>query len=406
MQTVSTIDWNDTGAVEAARANRDANLAKIETTGINASVEEILAWRQAHIDNEVTWRPSVALLIDHVVGTLLSAIRACRSIALLRPDAERPLVSFPTHETILDGRGFVFGDIVLPVHDVHWNPERPEGVYHDDQLVILLSASGEESDAHHAVLRERLDAWRDAGRTLLLSIDDETTEIGSDMLYAYGASLSVAGDAMNLDDIAMLLGEAGPTKYATGEDLRIMTLSGRQIDIAPISTIDPSTSEGIDLLSRTINADFHSIYSDIANAKDLGRAAMLLPSVKRVVVKASDLKPMHRETAARDASGRPQKVVILDWTPGRDVNAQDVTRAAWSAYILSLRASEQAGINERCHVSPPTLADAAAAHVESIGARSTPHDCVYGSGECYWELSDAKFDASTGTLTLIPLMGS
>lgn len=413
MQT--TPDFSRTVDIDKLRAERDAKLTSITPISfMNSTADQIEAWRRSHVAAEVSRHPHVDALSRKILDALTFAVKEDRCVGIEHPDAEGGFVYFQPTKTVLDSRGFTFGDVTIELHRVDWharNPSDPIVVWSDRGRIILHATPFEESCAMYDELSKTLDGWREAGEELLLDIDGETTTIDSNLLYAYGLSLSIAGDVMNLDDIACISSQHGPENYALGRDVRILTTYGRRIRIAPTSSLDLSTPEGIDVASRSINADFGTIYRDIATGIDLGREAVSLPGVKRIVVLADDLAPMERAYAEWNGRSPSPKydtpvVTLLDWTPAGPVNMLDVTRATWSAYILSLKASEDLGLNERCHVSPPSLADSAKNHLAAVGAVPTPHDCVYGSGECYWELSELEFDASTGTLTITPSMGS
>lgn len=398
--------------ITAAREARDASLSNIVPMPLaGATDEQVAAWRRAQVSVEASFEPYVADLCDKLLAVLKSAIADGRMIAIERPRATPDLVSFKAHDAVLDRRGVTFGDVTIPLHEVQPGAGEPVRLWTAQGGLMLHAPTHGQSAALHAELRERLARWRATDETLLLCIDGETTTIGSSQLHAYGLSLSLRGDPMDLGDISVIADQHGPDKYALGQDLRIVTASGTRIDIAPLSELDLSVQEDIDTASRFVNADFFSIYRPMATERDLGRQAVALPGVKRIVVTTADLAPMQRAYEKWDPSTplpeyeRPV-VTILDWTPDAPVNVLDVTRAAWSAYILSLKASEDLGLNDRCHVSPPLLAESAATHVALIGAVSTPHDCVYGSSACYWELSQIEFDAADGTLTISPQMGS
>lgn len=442
------------------RADRDARLASIEPRHLHGMTEaEIRDWRDLHASVEVTWQPKLAVgpMIDHVLAVLKRAALACRPVSLYRwGDTGPKAVVGWFQDVVLDAKGFSFGGATIRLHDTHWNEELPDGVSVDDGLNYgLLVHSGDERVDLHKSLRDALDAWRTTADEMIVSIDGVQTRLRSEAVVAHGLSLSTDGTVLDLQGIGRFDLTDGDTMRSPTIMLQAMTDDGHVVAIAPVSTIHPADAGALTRLGKVINADFGSIYVDMAGIGDVGRSAILLPGVDRIAVVARDLGPMERayaaldterqaqndlddaayeiaeamptateeQRSARDAAmqaledklsspfSRPEYeqgglIEILAWEPGRAIDALDATRAAWSAYVLSLKASQDLGLNDRCHVSPPHLADVARTHAESIGAIATPHDCVYGSSECFWEHSELSYDPASRTLTIQPQMGS
>ena len=442
------------------RTDRDARLASIEPRHLHGMTEaEIRDWRDLHASVEVTWQPKLAVgpMIDHVLTVLGRAAVACRPVSLYRwGDTGPKAVVMRYEDVVLDAKGFSFGDATIRLHDTHWDEELPDSVSVGDGLGHgLLVHSGDERGALHQSLRDALDAWRATADEMIVSIDGVQERLPSQAVVAYGLSLTTGGKPIDMQGIASFHLTEGDRMSSPTVMLQAMTDDGHVVSIAPVSTIHPTDADGLARLGEAINADFGSIYVDMPGIDDVGRSAIQLPGVDRIVVVARDLGPMERAYAALDAEKKTQSdlddaayelaeamptateeqrsardaamqaledkisspfsrpeyeegglIEILRWEPGRAIDALDATRAAWSAYVLSLKASQDLGLNDRCHVSPPRLADVARAHADGIGAVATPHDCVYGSDACFWELSDLSYDPASRTLTIQPQMGS
>lgn len=442
------------------RADRDARLASIEPRHLHGMTEdEIRDWRDIHASVEVTWQPKLAVgpMIDHVLAILDRAATTCRPVSVYRwSDTGPKAVVGWFQDVILDAKGFSFGDATIRLHDTHWNEEAPDTVSVDDGLSYgLLVHSGNERGDLHESLRDALKAWRSTADEMIVSIDGVQKRLPSEAVVAYGLSLSTDGAVLDLQGIGRFDLTGGDSMRSPTVMLQAMTDDGHVVSIAPVSTIHPTDAQGLTRLGTAINADFGSIYVDMPGIGDVGRSAIQLPGIDRIVVVARDLGPMERAYAALDAEKQMQNelddaayelaeamptateeqrsardaamqaledkvsaafsrpeyeqgglIEILAWEPGRAIDALDATRAAWAAYVLSLKASQDLGLNDRCHVSPPHLADVARAHVDAIGAAATPHDCVYGSDACFWEISELSYDPASRTLTIQPQMGS
>lgn len=441
------------------RADRDARLASIEPRHLHGMTEaEIRDWRDLHASVEVTWQPKLGLgpMIDHVLAILERAAVTCRPVSLYHWGDTGPKATVGwLQDIVLDAKGFTFGGLTIPLHDMHWDDQHPDTVPLVGRGFGLLVHSDEGRGDLHQSLRDALDAWRATADEMIISIDGVQQRLPSEAVVAYGLSLTTGQKPIDLQGIGHFVLTEGDRMSSPTVMLQAMTDDGHVISIAPVSTIHPTDAEGLARLGNAINADFGSIYVDMPGIGDVGRSAIQLPGVDRIVVVARDLAPMERAYAALDAEKQAQNelddaayelaqamptateeqrsardaamqaledkvtspfsrpeyeegglIEILAWEPGRAIDALDATRAAWSAYVLSLKASQDLGLNDRCHVSPPHLADVARKHADSIGAVTTPHDCVYGSDACFWELSELSYDPASRTLTIQPQMGS
>ena len=441
------------------RTDRDARLASIEPRHLHGMTEaEIRDWRDLHASVEVTWQPKLTVgpMIDHVLAVLDRAAVSCRPVSLYRWGDTGPKAIVVRYEdVVLDAKGFTIGDVSIRLHDVHWDPKDPDWVVLGDGQDHGLIVRIREDDDLHRSLRDALDAWRGAADEMIVSIDGVQKRLPSDAVKAYGLSISVDGDVLDLQGIGRFVMTEGDRMSSPTVMLQAMTDDGHVVSIAPVSSIDLTDDASLEGLGEAINADFRSIYLNMPGIEDVGRSAIMLPGVDRIVVVARDLGPMERAYAALDGEKKAQSelddaayeiaetmptateeqrsardaamqaledkasdpfsrpeyeqgglIEILAWEPGRAIDALDATRAAWSAYVLSLKASQDLGLNDRCHVSPPHLADVARTHADRIGAVATPHDCVYGSDVCFWELSELSYDPASRTLTIQPQMGS
>jgi len=448
--------------ITTARGQRDAFLATIPARRLDSMTEvEIKAWRDAHAAYEPSWleQPAIGPMIDHVLGVFDASLVACRDVSIYRRDENGgSFVTARANDVVLTGTTIDFAGVSIAIHDTGFSHEQVDALRIGDDYAVLVHTDTDKAAELHQQLRDRLDAWRDAGEQLLITIDGTTVEVPASETFAYGFSLSVPGGALNhvlnLDALARLQVSEGGSMRSPTTEIHMLTADGHEISIAPVSTIDLSLQQDLDALSNMLNTDFGPIYRDVVGVADTGRDAVRVPGVRRVVVRARDLKPMHQayadqeaatgrqagiaaEQAAIDAmpSGTDEEIAlkhaaqaayydkprpefhapdyeegglvdVLVWEPEGPVDALDLTRAAWAGYVLSLKASEDLGLNPRCHVTPGSLADVAAAHVAAIGAVATPHDCVYGSDMAYWECSEVTFDADTGTICIVPSLGS
>jgi hypothetical protein len=444
--------------ITTARGQRDAFLATIPARRLDSMTEvEIKEWRDAHAAYEPSWleQPAIGPMIDHVLGVFDAALVACRDVSIYRRDENGgSFVTARPNDVVLTGTTIDFAGLSIAIHDTGFSHEQVDALRIGDDYATLIHTDTEKASALHDVIRAQLDGWRESGETLLVTIDGETVEAPASEVWAYGFSLSIPGRILNLDALARLHASEGLTMRSPTIETVLLTADGHEVSIAPVRSLDLTREECRETLSNMLNSDFGPIYLDLIGIPDTGRNAVQVPGVRRVVVQARDLKPMHQayadqeaatgrqagiaaEQAAIDAmpAGTDEEIAlkhaaqaahydkprpeyhaptyeegglidVLVWEPKGPVDALDLTRAAWAGYVLSLKASEDLGLNPRCHVTPGGLADVAAAHVADIGAVATPHDCVYGSDMAYWECSQVSFDADTGTIVIVPSLGS
>jgi hypothetical protein len=409
------------------RLERDARLTTIQPASYHAMSEEaVAAWRETQISCEIVRggaTPIVAALIDHVLAAVDQAALQCTKVAIVQLDDIRPSITpFSIDDVVLNVSSIDFGGISIHLHDTQCQTHDLDWIEigENREHAVLLHASIDEACKLHDQLRERLNLWRSSGETLLVSIDGAMSKKPSDEVWAIGLSFSTDETKIDLEQLSSIFESYGDSMSRPVTEITLMTSDGHVVSIAPVSTIDPTDAGSLESLSKMLNANFQSIFQRLSVREDVGRSAIRVAGVKRVVVQARDLAPMCRAYALidadrdHDAEGtfvapvyeEGAMIDVLVWEPKSDVDALDLTRAAWAGYVLSLKASEDLGLNDRCHVPAGGFVEAARAHVDAIGAVATPHDCVYGSDMSYWELSKVTFDAETGTLAIVPQLGS
>ena len=110
----------------------------------------------------------------------------------------------------------------------------------------------------------------------------------------------------------------------------------------------------------------------------------------------------------QDMGCSDEKSVILTMpTPAGSVHGAQLLQAVWAGYMLSLKATMDAGKNPRAHVGGDADAvELATNMVQWVGATATPYDAIYGSDGTYLEALDFGYDPATRTLRVDPMIGS
>ena len=169
--------------------------------------------------------------------------------------------------------------------------------------------------------------------------------------------------------------------------------------------IDLTTEIGFMDAEAVISQSIGSLYAPRISDFD----HITLVGVQRIIVKTEDMAPLLQRDIndiMTKPMAKPTYVHILDWKIEDKVNAQKVLKVACAAYLISLSASANRGINERCHIPFQDIIDDAIEHLLDANMTITPHDCVYGSSEMFWDGVIIDFDQETGTLTIDPELGS
>lgn len=114
-----------------------------------------------------------------------------------------------------------------------------------------------------------------------------------------------------------------------------------------------------------------------------------------------------RIATGTDFGCSPKLATILEATVAGSVDGATLLELTWAAYMLSLKATMDAGKNRRAHIGrDPIAIPHALAIAAQYDATATPCDEVYGSDGTYLEALDLSYDAATRTLTVEPIIGS
>jgi len=98
--------------------------------------------------------------------------------------------------------------------------------------------------------------------------------------------------------------------------------------------------------------------------------------------------------------------VILSMPVEKAIDGATLLEAVWAGYMLSLKATMDAG-HARAHIGDDEDAiDLANAIVARLGATATPSAEVYGSDGTFLEMLRFSHDAATATLSVDPVIGS
>lgn len=177
-----------------------------------------------------------------------------------------------------------------------------------------------------------------------------------------------------------------------------------RIDEEPIGAIRADDASAMERVAKLFWVN------ELQRAAGEGAAfeGITISGVDRLVVVTSNY-PEHaagREITREQWRAEVWRVEILEMSVGGVLRGRDLYEATWAAYVLSLKATVDAGTNERAHVGDGTCVPIAQAFVERLGATARPHRSVYASGGTYLERALFDYDDEPRTLYVTPLICS
>lgn len=101
-----------------------------------------------------------------------------------------------------------------------------------------------------------------------------------------------------------------------------------------------------------------------------------------------------------------EKAVILTMPTPDGIDGETLLEAVWAGYMLSLKATMDAG-GDGAHIGDDEDAvDLAQSIVTRLGATATPSSEIYGSGGTFLENLDFRYNPESRTLDVDPGIGS